>query len=64
MKKQKDEYQKIKEELQQIKDENVERERKDNLNAQEKIQLILKTQLNTEIKNLEAKNEELKNANE
>jgi phage-related tail protein len=36
----------------------VERERKDNLNAQEKIQLILKTQLNTEIKNLEAKNEE------
>ena len=58
MKKQKDENLKINAELQQIKDENVERERKDNLNAQEKIQLILKTQLNTEIKNLEAKNEE------
>jgi len=58
LKKSKDENLKINAELQQIQDENVERERKDNLNAQEKIQLILKTQLNTEIKNLEAKNEE------
>ena len=61
LKKSKDENLKINAELQQIQDENVERERKDNLNAQEKIQLILKTQLNTEIKNLEAKNEEQKN---